>query len=69
LSNLNYFTIKNKKRTILKEIKKKPSLYNDLNVINRGIVQYYLKTATKHKRIDMIADILFGFHKGVKEND
>jgi len=64
--NLN---IKEKKRVILKKIKENPNLYNDLNVINQGLVQFYLKNATNHKTIKMVAEILFGYHKGVKEID
>lgn len=58
-------TIKEKKGVILRKIKEDPSLYNDLNVINRGLVQFYLKNAN-HKTLQMVAEILYGYYKGVK---
>jgi hypothetical protein len=61
-------TIKEKKRVVLRNIKQNPNLYNDLNVINRGLVQFYLKNPN-HKTIQMVAEILYGYYKGVKEDE
>ena len=36
--------------------------------INKGLVQFYLKNAN-HKTIQMVAEILFGYYKGVKEDE